>query len=152
MFTTVRKHRVRQGSVEELAQRVKEGFVPLVRQMRGFKGYYLLDGGPDVLITISVFDTADQALASNEKAADWVRNNVLEFTKGMPEVMVGDVLIAEVKKIAKRVHARKACRHRLNTHDIDEYARQSTTCLAPTICVRLALKLTSILIRPAVVA
>ena len=57
----------------------------------------MLDGGPDVLITISVFDTADQALASNEKAADWVRNNVLEFTKGMPEVMVGDVVIAEVK-------------------------------------------------------
>src|SRR4029077_6465397 len=97
MFTTVRKYRVRPGSVKELAQRVGEGFVPLVRQMRGFKGYYFLDGGPDVLSTISVFDTADQALASNEKAADWVRNNVLEFTKGMPEVMVGDVLIAEVK-------------------------------------------------------
>jgi heme-degrading monooxygenase HmoA len=62
MFTTVGKYRVRQGSVEELAQRVKEGFVALVRQMRGFKGYYLLDGGPDVLTTISVFDSADQAL------------------------------------------------------------------------------------------
>jgi heme-degrading monooxygenase HmoA len=97
MFATVRKYRVRQGSVEELAQRVRKGFVPLVRQMRGFKGYYLLDGGPDVLITISVFDSADQALASNEKAADWVRNNVLEFTKGMPEFSVGNVLIAEVR-------------------------------------------------------
>jgi heme-degrading monooxygenase HmoA len=96
MFTTVRKYRVQRGSVEELAERVREGFVPLARQMRGFKGYYLLDGGPDVLITISVFDNADQALASNEKAADWVRDNVLEFTKGMPEVTVGNVLIAEV--------------------------------------------------------
>jgi hypothetical protein len=57
----------------------------------------LLDGGPDVLITISIFDSADEALASNEKAADWVRHNVLEFTKGMPEVMVGLVLVAEVK-------------------------------------------------------
>ena len=91
MFTTVRKYRVRRGSVEELAERVREGFVPLVRQMRGFQGYYLLDGGPDVLITISVFDSADQALASNEKAVDWVRNHVLEFTKGMPEVTVGNV-------------------------------------------------------------
>jgi heme-degrading monooxygenase HmoA len=97
MFTSIRKYRVKQGSVEELAQRVREGFVPLVRQMRGFKGYYLLDGGPDVLITISVFDSADEALVSNEKAADWVRNNVLYATKGMPEVMVGNVLIAEVK-------------------------------------------------------
>jgi heme-degrading monooxygenase HmoA len=96
MFTTVRKYKVRRGSVEELAERVREGFVPLVRQMRGFQGYYLLDGGPDVLITISVFDSADQALASNEKAADWVRNKVPEFTKGVPEVTVGNVLIAEV--------------------------------------------------------
>lgn len=97
MFTTIRKYRVKQGSAEELARRVREGFVPIVRQMRGFKGYYLLDGGPDVLITISVFETADEALASNEKAADWVRNNVLESTRGMPDVMVGNVLIAEVK-------------------------------------------------------
>jgi hypothetical protein len=56
----------------------------------------LLNGGPDVLIMISVFDSADQARASNEKADPWVRNNVLEFTKGMPEVTVGTVLIAEV--------------------------------------------------------
>ena len=92
----MKKYSIATRSVEELAERGGRGFVPLVRQMRGFQGYYLLDGGPDVLITISVFDSADQALASNEKAADWVTNNVLEFTKGMPEVTVGNVLIAEV--------------------------------------------------------
>jgi hypothetical protein len=31
------------------------GFVPLMREMQGFEGYYLLDGGRDVLITISMF-------------------------------------------------------------------------------------------------
>jgi heme-degrading monooxygenase HmoA len=98
MFTSIRKYTVRRGSAEELARRVREGFVPLIRQMPGFRSYYLLDGGPDVLITISRFDSADEAFASNEKAADWVRNNVLELTKGMPEVMVGNTLIAEVKE------------------------------------------------------
>ena len=97
MFTSIRRYTVRRGSAQELAQRVEDGFVPLVRQIQGFRGYYLLDGGPDVLITISMFDSADEALASNETAAGWVRNNVLEFTRGMPEVMVGNVLIAEVK-------------------------------------------------------
>ena len=97
MFTSIRKYNVRRGSAVELARRVREGFVPLIRQMQGFQAYYLLDGGPDVLITISMFDSADEAFASNEKAADWVRNNVLEFTKGMPEVMIGNALIAEVK-------------------------------------------------------
>jgi heme-degrading monooxygenase HmoA len=98
MFTSIRKYSVRRGSAEELARRVREGFVPLVRQIPGFKAYYLLDGGPNVLITISMFDSVDDALASNETAATWVRDNVLEFTKGMPEVMVGDALIVEVKE------------------------------------------------------
>jgi len=97
MFTSIRKYTVRHGSANELAQRVRESFVPLLRQMEGFRGYYLLDGGPDVLISISMFDSADEALASSTKAADWVRNNVLEFTRGMPEVMIGNALIAETE-------------------------------------------------------
>jgi hypothetical protein len=44
-----------------------------------------------------VFDNADGALASNEQAADWVRNNVLDSATGRPEVIVGDVVISEVK-------------------------------------------------------
>src|SRR5271165_1051266 len=96
MFTSIRKYMVRSNSAEELARRVQDGFVPLVRQIQGFRGYYLLDGGPDVLIAVSMFDSADEALASNETAANWVRNNILEFTRGMPEVMMGNVLVAEV--------------------------------------------------------
>jgi heme-degrading monooxygenase HmoA len=97
MFTSIRKHRVKHGSMEELARRVEDSFVPIVRRMPGFRAYYLLDGGPDVLITISMFDSVDEAMESNAKSADWVRNNVLEYTKGLPEVMVGNALIAEVK-------------------------------------------------------
>jgi heme-degrading monooxygenase HmoA len=97
MFTSIRKYTVRRGTVEDLARRVQEDFVPMVRQMPGFRSYYLLEGGPDVLITISMFDSADEAFASNGKAADWVRNNVLEHTRGLPEIMIGNALISEVK-------------------------------------------------------
>jgi hypothetical protein len=99
MFTSIRKYKVKRGSAAEYARRVEEGFVPLLRQMEGFQGYYLLDGGSDdVLITISMFDSLDEAVISNLRAADWVRNNVLEFTKGIPEVMVGNALISEVRQ------------------------------------------------------
>jgi hypothetical protein len=98
MVTSIRKYKVKRGSAAEYARRVQEGFVPLLRQMEGFRGYYLLDGGSEeVLVTISMFDGVDEAVASNVKAADWVRNNVLEFTKGMPEVIIGNALIAEAK-------------------------------------------------------
>ena len=97
MFTIIRKFTLIRGSVEEVARRVQDSFVPLLRDLPGFREYFLLDGGPDVLISIRVFDSADEALASNEIAATWIRNNVLEFTKGMPEVMAGNVLVTEAK-------------------------------------------------------
>ena len=97
MFSSIRRYTVKQGTVEELTRRVQEGFVPIVRNMPGFRGYYLVNGGPEVLIAISVFDNADEALASNEQAADWVKNSVLDSATGRPEVIVGDVVISEVK-------------------------------------------------------
>jgi len=97
MFSAIRRYTVKQGTVEELIGRVQEGFVPIVRNMPGFRGYYLVNGGPEVLIAISVFDNADGALASNEQAADWVRKNVLGSAAGRPQVIVGDVVISEVK-------------------------------------------------------
>jgi heme-degrading monooxygenase HmoA len=97
MFTIVRKFRLTRGSAEKVARRVRESFVPLLRELPGFREYYLLEGGPDVLVSIRVFDSADEALASNEIAANWMRDNVLEYVKGMPEVMAGNVLVAEGK-------------------------------------------------------
>ena len=64
MFASIRKYNVRRGSAEELARRVRGGFVPMMRQIQGFRSYYLLDGGPDVLITISIFAGLGLALVS----------------------------------------------------------------------------------------
>jgi Antibiotic biosynthesis monooxygenase len=97
VFTIVRRFRLVRGSAEEVARRVKESFVPLLRELPGFRDYFLLEGGPDVLVSIRVFDSAGEALASNEIAAKWMRDNVLEFVRGMPEVMAGNVLVAEGK-------------------------------------------------------
>ena len=94
-FTIIRKFTLTRGAAKEVTRRVEDSFVPLLRDLPGFRAYYLLDGGPDVLISIRVFDSADEALASNEIAANWLRNNVLQFTKGMP--VAGNVLVAEFK-------------------------------------------------------
>jgi heme-degrading monooxygenase HmoA len=95
VFIVIRKYKVQRGSGPGLAQRVQHGFVPLMRQMRGFKGYHLLDGGPDILVSVTMFENAEEALASSEAAAEWVRDNVLEYTKGLPEVTVGNALISD---------------------------------------------------------
>ena len=45
MFTIIRKFTLARGSAEKVAKRVKDSFVPLLRELPGFRGYYLLDGG-----------------------------------------------------------------------------------------------------------
>ena len=67
---------------EELSRRVQKGFGPTDEGLP--RGYYLINGGPDVLITIKRVRQRDEAFASNEKAADWVRNNVLEAQGDCP--------------------------------------------------------------------
>jgi hypothetical protein len=54
MFTIIRKITLTRGSVEEVVRRVQDSFVPLLRDLPGFREYYLVDGGPDVLISIRV--------------------------------------------------------------------------------------------------
>ena len=95
MFIVIRKYRVQRGMGAELAGRVREGFLPLLERMPGLRGHHLLEAGQDVLVTITMFDGADGALASSEVAAEWARDNVLEFVRGVPEIMVGDALISE---------------------------------------------------------
>jgi len=37
MFSAIRRYTVKQGTVEGLIRRVEEGFVPIVRNMPGFR-------------------------------------------------------------------------------------------------------------------
>jgi hypothetical protein len=97
MFTIVRKFRLARGSADEVTRRVRDSFVPLLTELPGFRQYYLIESEPDVLVSIRVFDSAEEALSSNEIAANWMRDNVLEYVKGMPEVMAGGVVVAASK-------------------------------------------------------
>ena len=97
MFIVIRKYTVQRGAASVWAQRVRDGFVPLLRQMPGFVGYHLIESGQDVIATITMYENAHEALASSELAAEWVRDNVMELTKGVPEYTVGSALITELK-------------------------------------------------------
>lgn len=92
MYASIRTYRhVR--SPERIAHRVEKGFVPLLKSLPGFKGYYLIEGG-DELTTVSLFDSQEAALASIEKAAAWVKENLPDLHQGPPpEVSAGAVRV-----------------------------------------------------------
>ncbi len=94
MYASVRKYSIR-GSMDELLRRIREGFVPIVRNAPGFKSYSVVRVRGNDVVTISVFESQAQAVQSNELAAEWVRENVASFAEGPPEITSGEVAIHE---------------------------------------------------------
>ena len=91
MYVAVRRYQVKAGSIDELARRAQEGYVPLVSQVRGFVAYYGVAVGNESIVSVSVFQDQAGADESTRLAADWVRQNIAEFLQGPPEVTAGEV-------------------------------------------------------------
>ncbi len=73
---------------DEIARLTAAGFLPIMRGSDGFVGYYLLPAG-DVLAAISMFDSADQASASNAAAREFVAENLAPMLPNPPLIVEG---------------------------------------------------------------
>ncbi len=78
---------------------VDEGFLPLMRETDGFFGYYLMNDGAGMVVAISIFDSAESALASTVKARDFVAENLAAFLPNDPLITEGRVGIAVLSDV-----------------------------------------------------
>ena len=94
MYATIRKYRGMR-SPDEIVKRAEKGFAPVLKKLSGFHGYYVMDCGDGVMASVSVFDSRESALASNEKAAAWVKANLADVAGDTkPEVTAGEVRLS----------------------------------------------------------
>lgn len=92
MYVVIRKYATG-GRPEQIAQRVGEGLVPILREQPGFRAYYAFvteDGQP---IAVSVCDSRDAALRASERAGAWVTANMRDLIPEPPEVVMGPMLV-----------------------------------------------------------
>ncbi len=88
MYVSIRRYdNVR--SVSEVCGKIAESFVPLLRRSPGFIAYYAIDGGGGTMATVSIFSTRDMAMESNDKAAQWLKENVAHLQPDPPEIVAG---------------------------------------------------------------
>ena len=91
VFASVRVYDgVDPGDQAEIARRTAAGFLPIMRESDGFVGYYLLPAG-DMLAAISMFDSAEQAAASNDKARAFVAENLAPLLPNAPTIVAGEL-------------------------------------------------------------
>ena len=91
MHASVRRYRVR--DVDTLVSKVESEFVERVKEIDGFVGYYVIDGGDGTVASVTVGETADAVAESTRRAGDWVRESVADLMDGQPEVTVGEVRV-----------------------------------------------------------
>lgn len=91
MHASVRRYRVR--DIDTLVEKVESEFVEQVREIDGFVGYYVIDGGDGTAASVTVGETADAVAESTKRAAAWVRESASELVEGEPDVTVGEVRV-----------------------------------------------------------
>ena len=94
MYASLRTYRIASGAVDALMHRVDRDFAEALSQEPGFVAYQAIDTGNDMIMTISIFATREQAEASNELAAEWVAENLADFEVERMGVMGGPVMVS----------------------------------------------------------
>jgi heme-degrading monooxygenase HmoA len=94
MFASIRRYRLRRGSMDELTRRVDDGFAEDIRRQPGFVAYEFLDCREGKIMTLSVFRDADQAEASPEFAQRWTAKNLQDLEFSRLEAMRGEILVS----------------------------------------------------------
>ncbi len=95
MFASVRRYRLRSGSIDDLLHLVDTDFAETIQEMEGFVEYQVLECGNGEIVTITTFRDRRSAAVSAEIAADWVRDTLAaQFDLERLESFVGEVAIS----------------------------------------------------------
>ena len=92
-FASVRRYRLRTGSIEELMHIVDEVFADAIEVMDGFEAYHALDCGSEI-VSISLLRDQAAAEESDERALEFVRRELGDFDIERTEVIGGEVLVS----------------------------------------------------------
>ena len=92
-FASVRRYRLRTGSIGELMHIVDEVFADEIEAMDGFEAYHALDCGSEIM-SISLLRDQAAAEESDERALEFVRRELADFDIERTDVIGGEVVVS----------------------------------------------------------
>ena len=85
----IARYELTNGSFQDVANTAKTGLLPKFRELPGFVRYGVADVGDKSLVSISQWETREQAEAASPIAATWVKENIQDRVQ-LRENYVGD--------------------------------------------------------------
>jgi heme-degrading monooxygenase HmoA len=71
-------YQIKPGSANEIVQKAQSGMLPIFRQQPGFVAYEGVVTGDTEVVSISTWESVEQAQAAVQIAASWVRENLAD--------------------------------------------------------------------------
>jgi len=93
MYAAIRQGRAKPGMAEELARRIKEGAIPIISDVPGFRAYYVVYAPDDTVVSVSVFNDYAGAEESNKRGLAWIEQNLTPLLDGPASATAGPVIV-----------------------------------------------------------
>lgn len=93
MHASIFRYKTIPNKAGELANRIRDGLAPIISKASGFVAYYVVEGGNDVVTSISFFLDQVGAEEANQMAAAWEKEDIASFFDGPPEITAGSVTV-----------------------------------------------------------
>ena len=93
MYASIRQGTAKAGMVDELTRRIKEGAIPIISDVEGFRAYYVVYAPDNTVTAISIFNSYAAAEESNKRALSWIEQNLTPLLAGPATAMAGPVIV-----------------------------------------------------------
>jgi hypothetical protein len=105
-FASIRRYRLRSGSIEDLVHIVDETFADRISEMDGFEAYHVIDCGAGEVMSLSFFRDLPTAEESDDHALQFVRDELGDFDIERVEVIGGNVAVTRaMEELLEPAHA-----------------------------------------------
>jgi hypothetical protein len=93
VYASIRQGKAKPGMAEALTRRIKEGAIPIISDVEGFRGYYLVYAPDDTVTAISIFNDYAGAEESNRRAMAWIEQNLGPLLAEPATAIAGPVIV-----------------------------------------------------------
>jgi hypothetical protein len=93
MYAAIRQGKAKAGVAEELTRRIKDGAIPIISDVPGFRAYYVIYAPDDTVTAISIFDDYAGAEESNKRGLAWIEENLAPLLSGSATAAAGPVVV-----------------------------------------------------------
>ncbi|HJS87476.1 MAG TPA: antibiotic biosynthesis monooxygenase [Acetobacteraceae bacterium] len=93
MYGAIRQAKAKPGRAEELARTIKEGAIPIISDVPGFRAYYVIYASDDTVTAISLFDDHAGAEESNRRGLAWSEQNLAPLLAEPARAVAGPVIV-----------------------------------------------------------